>query len=166
MWCSNGQVCSSKWPRSRSAKPVKPKAPWAPSALPGDLNEGDMRQHDPIIWQKSEGLKVINLSNIMLQVSTQSIVRRNSDTQGISYPLEVWPCFMYHHVSSAVSPCASYVKANSLKWKTRTTVGFPTTSGLGKSWLEDTASSRNLLTKHKSINAAFICCPVFNKLIY
>ena len=59
------------------------------SGLRGDLNEGDMRQHDPIVLQKSEGLKVINLPNIMLQVSTQSIVPRNSDTQGISYTLEV-----------------------------------------------------------------------------
>ena len=35
-------------------------------------------------------------------------------SQGISYPLEVWPCFMYHHILSAVSSsCSSYVEANS-----------------------------------------------------
>ena len=50
--------------------------------------------------------------------------------------------------------------------KTRTAVGFPTTWGLGKSWLQDTASSRNLFTTHKSINVAAICCPLLNKLIF
>ena len=163
MRCSNDQIWSSKWPRSFSTEPMKPEVP---SALPGDLNEGDMRQDDAIVLQKSEGLKVINLPNIMLQVFTQSIVLRNSDPQGISYPLEVWPCFMYHHVAS---PCARHVEANSdisMRWKIRTAIGFPTTSGLGKSYLQNTASSKNLFTTYKSVDVAVICCPVLNTLIY
>ena len=41
-----------------------------------------------------------------------------------------------------------------LRWKIRTAIGFPTTSGLGKSYLQDTASSKNLFTTYKSVNVA------------
>ena len=64
-------------------KPEVLRVRCAPSAVPGDLNEGDMRQDDAIVLQKSEVSKVINLTNIMLQAVIQSIVGRNSDPQGI-----------------------------------------------------------------------------------
>ena len=145
MWCSNGQIWSSKWPRSFSTEPMKPEVP---NALPGDLNEGDMRQRDCIILQKSEGLKVINLPNIMLRVSTQSIVLRNSDPQGISYPLEVWPCFMYHHVAS---PCASHVEANS---------DISKTENSDRHWFSDHIGAGKLMTWRHCKFREIICSPL------
>ena len=43
---------------------MKLETPSAQDALPGYLNEADMRQHDRIALQKSESLKAINSTNI------------------------------------------------------------------------------------------------------
>ena len=89
-----------------------------PSALPGYLNEADMRQSDRTAFQRSDCLKAINFTNIMHKgfdkASNYAINRPEKPRyQGISYPLEVRPCFMFHHISCAVSPPrASYVEAN------------------------------------------------------
>ena len=163
MWCSNGQIWSLKWPRSRSVKPEVRRVPWAPSALPGDLNEGDA-----IVLQKKwrfEGHQFAKHHAPSLYT-----INRPQKFRGISYPLEVWPCFMYQHIFHQlfhllVQAISKQIQAL-LKWKTQTATGFPTTSGLGKSCLQDTASSRNLFTTHESVNVAVICCPVLSKLIY
>ena len=138
----------------------------------------DMKQHDAIVLQKSEGLKVINLPNIMLQVLAQSIVRRNSDSDshGPRACHIPWKCdhasciIIFYQLFHLLVQAMSKQIQTLLKWKTRAAIGFPTTSGMGKSWLEDIASSENLymFTTHKikSVNVAVVCCAVLNKLIH
>ena len=65
MSCSNGQVWSSKWPPRSLTKPVKLGTPRAPSALPGVSESGHEAAWPHRFAKKSEGLKVIDLANIM-----------------------------------------------------------------------------------------------------
>ena len=146
MRCSNDQIWSSKWPRSFSTEPMKPEVP---SALPGDLNEGGMRQDDAIVLQKSEGFYQTSCSKSLHNQSSSEI----QIPRAYHIP---WKC---DHASCIIM-LLLLVQAMSkqlqtfLRWKIRTAIGFPTTSGLGKSYLQDTASSKNLFTTYKSVNVA------------
>jgi len=92
-----------------------------------------MKQHDAIVLQKSEGLKVINLPNIMLRVYQSFGEIQIPKAYDIPWKCDHASCIiLFHQLFHLLVQAMSKQIQTLLKWKTRTAIGFPTTSGDGK----------------------------------